>query len=130
MKLVLAAATMGAAQAFVAPSAFSGASVTASRVSATSPVRMSLADYKEELAATAKAIAGPGESLLPPRRVQKGVGPCVQFSAAVCPLHRSALALEDYFCMFRVLRRGEVRSTYAHIPLKVFLWENSCLYGA
>lgn len=61
MKLVLAAATMGAAQAFVTPSAFSGSSVTASRVAATSTPRMSLADYKEELAQTANAIAGPGE---------------------------------------------------------------------
>lgn len=62
MKLVLAAATMGAAQAFVAPSAFSGASLTTSRVAAaTSTPRMSLAEYKDELAATAKAIAGPGK---------------------------------------------------------------------
>lgn len=61
MKLVLAAATVGAAQAFIAPSAFSGASLSSSRVTAASTPRMSLAEYKEELAATAKAIAGPGE---------------------------------------------------------------------
>lgn len=64
MKLVLAAATMGAAQAFVTPSAFSGSAVTSSRVAASSTPRMSLADYKEELAQTAKAIAGPGELLI------------------------------------------------------------------
>lgn len=62
MKLVLAAATMGAAQAFVAPSAFSGVSLSTSRVAAaTSTPRMSLSEYKEELAATANAIASPGE---------------------------------------------------------------------
>lgn len=61
MKLVLAAATVGAAQAFVAPSAFSGVSVTNSRVAAVSSTRMSLSEYKDELAATAKAIAGPGK---------------------------------------------------------------------
>lgn len=62
MKLVLAAATMGAAQAFVAPSAFSGVSLSTSRVAAaTSTPRMSLSEYKEELAATANAIASPGK---------------------------------------------------------------------
>lgn len=62
MKFMLAAATVGAAQAFVAPSGFSGQAVGASsRVSSVAPTRMALADYKEELAATAKAIAGPGE---------------------------------------------------------------------
>lgn len=65
MKLVLAAATMGAAQAFVAPSAFSGVSLSTSRVAAaTSTPRMSLSEYKEELAATANAIASPGKGIL------------------------------------------------------------------
>lgn len=62
MKFILAAATVGAAQAFVTPSGFSGQAVTsAARVSSVAPARMSLADYKEELAATAKQIAGPGK---------------------------------------------------------------------
>ncbi|CAM9453167.1 unnamed protein product [Sphacelaria rigidula] len=65
MKFMLAAATVGAAQAFVAPSGFSGQAVGASsRVSSVAPTRMALADYKEELAATAKAIAGPGKGIL------------------------------------------------------------------
>ncbi|CAM9280753.1 unnamed protein product [Choristocarpus tenellus] len=61
MKLVIAAATIGATQAFLAPGSFVGSAGT--RVSATG-MRMSLADYKEELAATAKAIAGPGKGIL------------------------------------------------------------------
>lgn len=60
MKLVLACATVGAAQAFVTPSAFTGSSLSSARTS-TQSTRMSLADYKEELAETAKKIAGPGE---------------------------------------------------------------------
>lgn len=65
MKFILAAATVGAAQAFVTPSGFSGQAVTsAARVSSVAPARMSLADYKEELAATAKQIAGPGKGIL------------------------------------------------------------------
>ncbi|CAM9384929.1 unnamed protein product [Scytosiphon promiscuus] len=67
MKLVLAA-TMGvSAQAFVTPSAFSGSAVTAPRAStsaSTTTTRMSLEQYKEELATTAKAIAGPGKGIL------------------------------------------------------------------
>lgn len=55
------AATVGAAQAFVTPSSFSGHAVTSARVSSAAPARMALADYKEELAATAKQIAGPGK---------------------------------------------------------------------
>lgn len=77
MKLVLACATMGAAQAFVAPTAFTGAPLSAARTS-TASTRMSLADYKEELAQTAKTIAGPGES---PTR-----GPFVAVGAACVPL--------------------------------------------
>eukprot|EP00752_Nemacystus_decipiens_P002459 g2315.t1 len=63
MKLVLACATVGAAQAFVTPTAFTGASLSAARTSSGS-TRMSLADYKEELAETAKKIAGPGKGIL------------------------------------------------------------------
>ena len=61
MKFMLAASTMGAAQAFVTPSAFTGVTVSTPRTSAMS-ARMSLAEYKDELAETAKAIAGPGEN--------------------------------------------------------------------
>lgn len=64
MKVVLAAATMGAAQAFVAPTAFSGTSLSSARVTSTSTPRMSLAEYKEELAETAKKIASPGQWFL------------------------------------------------------------------
>ncbi|CAM9904236.1 unnamed protein product [Discosporangium mesarthrocarpum] len=63
MKLVTAAATLGTAQAFVAPGSFIGSTVTSTK-RGEGRVRMSLADYKEELAATAKAIAGPGEGIL------------------------------------------------------------------
>ena len=78
MKLVLACATMGAAQAFVAPTAFTGAPLSAARTSSTS-ARMSLSDYKEELAETAKKIAGPGESSLP----VCGGGSCVRAIASL-----------------------------------------------
>ena len=61
MKFMLAASTMGAAQALVTPSAFTGVTVSTPRTSAMS-ARMSLAEYKDELAETAKAIAGPGEN--------------------------------------------------------------------
>lgn len=78
MKLVLACATVGAAQAFVTPTAFTGASLSATRTS-TGSTRMSLADYKEELAETAKKIAGPGESSLP----LCGGGSCVRAIAGL-----------------------------------------------
>lgn len=82
MKLVLACATMGAAQAFVAPTAFTGAPLSAARTS-TASTRMSLADYKEELAETAKKIAGPGESpARPPAGLFCGGGSCVRAVAA------------------------------------------------
>lgn len=63
MKFMVAATTMGAAQAFVTPSAFTGVTVSTPRISGVS-ARMSLAEYKDELAATAKAIAGPGKGIL------------------------------------------------------------------
>lgn len=64
MKLFLIATTVGAVQAFVAPTAFTGSAV-GSRVTSLSTPRMSLEEYKEELAETAKKIAGPGEKLAP-----------------------------------------------------------------
>lgn len=76
MKLVLACATVGAAQAFVTPTAFTGTSLSAARTS-TGSTRMSLAGYKEELAETAKKIAGPGEP-----------SPPVMWRWAPCACHR------------------------------------------
>ncbi|CAB1111704.1 unnamed protein product [Ectocarpus sp. CCAP 1310/34] len=65
MKLVLAsAATMGVASAFVAPSSFSGAAVAPRVSKASTSTHMSLSEYKDELAETAKAIAGPGKGIL------------------------------------------------------------------
>ncbi|CAM9416785.1 unnamed protein product [Ectocarpus fasciculatus] len=65
MKLVLAsAATMGVASAFVAPSSFSGAAVAPRVSKASTSTHMSLSEYKDELAQTAKAIAGPGKGIL------------------------------------------------------------------
>lgn len=105
MKLVLAAATMGAAQAFVAPSAFSGASLSTSRVAAaTSTPRMSLSEYKEELAATANAIAGPGEDPYTLHRMDR-----VMFLFT--------WALRVYFCVLVLTVRVScvVRSTCPHV---------------
>ncbi|CAM9896639.1 unnamed protein product [Discosporangium mesarthrocarpum] len=62
MKLVMALSSVSVASAFVAPGAFTGSKV-GSTAKPTS-LRMSLDEYKTELAATAKAIASPGKGIL------------------------------------------------------------------
>lgn len=109
MKLVLACATMGAAQAFVTPSAFTGTTLSSARTS-TGSTRMSLADYKEELAATAKKIAGPGKFTAArfvrgERRVCTPPAACLKYPGFYCP---GVVVPFTHMHVLRFMLRGRV----------------------
>jgi len=72
MKLTIAAATVGCCAAF-APSSMMGSRLAAPSATRAG-VRMSLEQYKEELAATAKAIASPGKGILAVDESTKTIG--------------------------------------------------------
>lgn len=104
MKFVLAsAATMGVASAFVAPSSFSGAAVAPRVSKASTSTHMSLSEYKDELAQTAKAIAGPGELAACGMR---GLPVALDQAALRCAECRCLFVIGLDICLGVVPRRG------------------------